>query len=255
MSVYKTQMNMAANENRQPDDGSSELAADRALSLDQLSQAYADVLQQEETPSSDAPSASEAAELESEDGSVDPAGIATDDPIEISPQSLLEAILFVGTADSRPLSSKEIAGNIRGVSPREVDELVVSLNAAYAAEHRPYSIVSDGAGYALALRDEFSNVRDRFYGRIKEARLSQVAIDILAIVAYNQALTRKEVEQLRDKPSGGILSQLVRRQLLRIERDEQKPRVAHYFTTQRFLNLFNLHSLDDLPQSLEDRML
>jgi segregation and condensation protein B len=54
---------------------------------------------------------------------------------------------------------------------------------------------------------------------------------------------------LRGKPSSHILTQLVRRGLLRIQRPDGKRRTPHYYTTERFLRLFNLQSLDDLPRS------
>jgi segregation and condensation protein B len=101
----------------------------------------------------------------------------------------------------------------------------------------------------MVLRPEFAAVRERFYGKIREARLSQSAIDVLSLVAYHQPITRSRVDEIRGKPSGGVLSQLVRRQLLRIERTESKPRVTHFFTTDRFLELFALDDLEDLPRT------
>jgi segregation and condensation protein B len=72
---------------------------------------------------------------------------------------------------------------------------------------------------------------------------------VLAIVGYNQPVTRDEVERLRGKPSGPLLAQLVRRRLLRIERLEGSPRTPRYLTTERFLVLFGLGSLDEMPKS------
>ena len=76
------------------------------------------------------------------------------------------------------------------------------------------------------------------------------------MVAYRQPMTRAEVNELRGKPSGAVLSQLVRRELLRLERPEDQPRNPHYYTTARFLELFGLSSIEELPQSQEfDRSL
>lgn len=224
---------------------------DQQLSLDQLSQAFAEVLRRDATH---APTSAEP----TDDGQHTPEPAGAPDAAghgEVSPAGLVEAILFVGSEDNQPVSNREIAAQIRGVSPREVDQLVVQLNECYAAERRPYAILSEGSGYRMGLRDEYASVRERFYGRIREARLSQVAIDVLAIVAYKPGLTRTDIDQLRGKPTGSILSQLVRRHLLRIERDEQPPRHVRYFTTQRFLDLFGLQNLDDLPRSQDDRIL
>jgi segregation and condensation protein B len=101
----------------------------------------------------------------------------------------------------------------------------------------------------LTLRKSFASLRDQFYGRIREARLSQAAVDVLAIVAYRQPITAEQVRALRDKPSGRLLSQLVRRGLLRVERGEAPPHKLQYATAPRFLELFGLGSLEDLPQS------
>ena len=112
-------------------------------------------------------------------------------------------------------------------------------------------MIHQGGGYRLTLRKSFHPLRNRFYGRIREARLSQGAIDVLAIVAYQQPLTSEQIGRLRGKPSSHVLAQLVRRGLLRIERKDTKRRTAQYFTTDRFLQLFGMQSLEDLPQSEE----
>ena len=101
------------------------------------------------------------------------------------------------------------------------------------------------------MREQFLPLRDKMYGRIRQARLSQAAIDVLSIVAYNQPISRADVDQLRGKPSSPVLRQLVRRRLLRIDWPEQSPRCHLYRTTDRFLDLFGLESLDDIPQSQE----
>jgi len=170
-----------------------------------------------------------------------------DDPCPITPSSVLEAMLFVGNRDGSPLTPARAAELMRGVAPGEIAGLVDELNARYEADGRPYTIVSEGSGYRLRLRPEFAPLRNRFYGKMREVRLSQAAVDILAIVAYQQPLTAEQINKLRGKPSGHVLSQLVHRQLLRIERTAPR-RTAQYYTTERFLRLFGLDSLDDLPR-------
>ncbi len=100
----------------------------------------------------------------------------------------------------------------------------------------------------MSLRQAFASVRNRFYGKVREARLSQAAVDTLAIVAYRQPLTSDQVSQLRGTPSGHLLTQLVRRRLLAVERVEGTRQVL-YRTSDRFLELFGLESLEDLPDS------
>jgi len=127
--------------------------------------------------------------------------------------------------------------------------MVRQLNATYTARNCPYEIAAEGAGYRLRLRDEHARLRDRFYGKSRQATLSQAAIEVLAIVAYSESLTAQEISARRGTPCGPILSQLVRRQLLSLSRPAQRGAPGRYRTTDRFLELFSLESLDDLPRS------
>ncbi len=177
-----------------------------------------------------------------------PAGSsAEEDSCPVSPMTILEAMLFVGDRDNQPLSPRRAAELMRDVAIDEIPVLVDQLNRRYDARGAPYRIVGHHDGYRLALRGEFHPLKNRFHGR--EARLSQAAVDVLALAAYQQPITGEKLDQLRGKPSGHILSLLVRRGLLRIERPDPKRRTPHYSTTDRFLKFFNLNSLDDLPHS------
>jgi segregation and condensation protein B len=227
-----------------------EAAGDDELSLDQLSRTYARLIGDAGSPP--AARGEPAPDAHAETDAPDDCLLTEDErPCELSPRSILEAMLFVGHPDNQPLTAKQAASLMRGVRPSEIDDLVRELNEIYAAEGCPYWVVSVGAGYCLRLRDEFAPLQRSFYGRVREVRLSQAAIDVLAIVAYSQPVTREQVDKLRGKPAGAILRQLVRRQLLRIERRHDKPGAPQYFTTDRFLDLFGLASLSDLPRSQE----
>ncbi len=231
--------------------------AEQGLSLDELTRAYADLLGRGEDPYQPAPTEDvpNGLDLGLEEGwSEDEDEAAAREEAEtwdVTPRSILEAILFVGHPENEPLTSEGIAGLMRGVRPREIDDLVIELNEGYAREGCPYHIASVGAGYRLALREEFGSLRAKFYGRVKAAKLSQAAIDVLAIVAYKQPISREEVDELRGRPSAGLLSQLVRRGLLQVERSGGKPAISSFSTTDRFLQLFGLESLQDLPNSLD----
>lgn len=217
---------------------------DKGLSLDDLSQAFAQMLASGSDPYQ-APPSDEAGRPA--DGLVVEEGAA--EPGELTPCSILEAMLFVGSADGQPLSARRVAGLMRGVRPAEIDELVNELNTQYRANGCPYHIESEHDGYRLSLSPSYERIRDRFQGKGRQTRLSPAAIEVLSIVAYNGPQTAEAIARLRGRPSGPILSQLVRRQLLRIEREAGPPRVARYQTTPRFLNLFGIASLSDLPRS------
>ena len=174
-----------------------------------------------------------------------------DDSGPVTPQGILEAMLFVGDRENRPLTAARAAELMRGVEIGEIGRLVEELNRRYAQSGCPYFVAEDSDGYHLTLRKPFYSLREQFYGRIREARLSQAAIDVLAIVAYQQPLSAEQIGAVRGKPSGPVLSQLVHRRLLRIERLPGKRQAVQYFTTDRFLQLFGLQTLADLPQSEE----
>lgn len=239
---------MASSESNEPRESDP-----AAMSVDQLTQAFANLMgegQAEAVPAespagdgSDPNSPESGAETHrSEDATEDDS-----DQRPATPEGILEAILFLGHPQNEPLSSRMIAGYLRGVSPNEVDQMVAELNAGYAEQNAPYEIVSIGTGYRMTLKEEFVRLREVFYGRVREAKLTQAAVDLLAIVAYNQPVTSDNVERLRGQPCGAILAQLVRRELLRVDYTNDKPRKKMYRTTDRFLDLFGLDSLEDLP--------
>ena len=74
-----------------------------------------------------------------------------------------------------------------------IPDLVEQLNRRYVANRCPYEIVSEGPGYRLTIRRDHAWLRNQFYGRVREARLSRAAIETLAIVAYRQPITGDDV--------------------------------------------------------------
>jgi segregation and condensation protein B len=170
-------------------------------------------------------------------------------PCEINPRSVAESMLFVGRPDNGPMTARELAAAMRGVSPKEIDEVVVELNALYDADQSPYWIEQSGGGYRLVLRPEFGRMRDKFYGKVKEARLPPSAIEVLSVLAYNQPATLEQLNELRGSACGAALSTLVRRKLVQLERPKSAGEPATYSTTDRFLQLFGLENLAALPRS------
>jgi segregation and condensation protein B len=163
------------------------------------------------------------------------------------PARIIEALLFAG---GPPLTAAQACDLIRGLTAEQFHAAVESLNLDYRRQGRPYTIMPQGPGHALTLRPRFSKVAERLHGGTREARLSPAAIDVLALVAYRQPATRQEVDSLRGADSGALLKQLVRRGLLAVvPRADASAREVAYGTTPRFLELFGLTSLDDLPRT------
>jgi segregation and condensation protein B len=221
-------------------------AKESPLSLSRLRDAFASMLgtSKEEKPAAPTSSVSPA----TEGGSF---GETTLRRCEINPRTVVEAMLFVGRPDSGPLSARELAAAMRGVSPGEIEAAVEQLNSTYDADGAPYWIEQNNGGYRLVLRDEFDRMRDKFYGRVKEARLSPAVLEVLSVLAYNQPATADHLSELRGAPSSAALSTLVRRRLVKLERAGEGGKVTQYSTTERFLKLFGLESLDSLPRAEE----
>ncbi len=232
---------------------SAELSDDDGeFSLEQLSQAYAKILQRQLgiqdvdlEQNADEGEETAAAEIDDLDDQHDNAGVT------LNESSIVEAILFVGVPAGEKLTAKRIAAVLRDVSPKEVKKIIQDLNARYDREKTAYRIESLDGGYQMVLRDSLAGIRDKFHGEIREAQLNQMAIDTLSIVAYQQPITRAEIDQIRQRPSGSILTQLVERQLLCVDGETGDKRNKAYRTTDRFLQLFGLSSLDDLPKTTD----
>jgi segregation and condensation protein B len=174
-------------------------------------------------------------------------------PIDDSatPESIVEAALFVGHPDNQPLTAVRIASLMRDVSPEEVEQIIADLNESYRVNDQALRIVADEVGYRMTVCPEVESVRRSFLGKIRETRLNQAAIEVLSLVAYQPGITAQKITDQRGRESNSILSQMVRRQLLMIERVKSSDggrSTAHYYPTERFLYLFGLQSIEDLPQ-------
>ncbi len=164
-----------------------------------------------------------------------------------APKRIIEALLFVG---GPPLTSEQAANVIRNMSPEQFQHAIDELNHEYKSQARPYGVHRSGGGYVLRLNKRYRNVIERLHGGVREAQLSQAAIDVLSLVAYRQPTTKQEVDSLRGIESSSVLRQLVRRGLIAVAwRGQSGQEEVAYGTTPRFLELFGLVSLDDLPRT------
>ncbi len=168
----------------------------------------------------------------------------------VTPREVIEAALFVG---GPALTIRKLGSLFHSEFDVDlVEQTVEELNRQYLDENRPYEIRFGEGGYRLALRSEFESFRNRVFGvGPRDVKLSRDALEILALVAYNQPVTAHGIEQFgRSKPTG-TLRQLIRRELVAVERTANKTSDVAYVTTPRFLSVFGLHSIDELPTADE----
>lgn len=169
------------------------------------------------------------------------------EPPLVTPRQIVEACLFVG---GMPLTAKRMAGLLKGNATSEsIEQLIEDLNRQYLSENRPYEIRLNEGGYVLHLREEYERLRLKVYGvGPKEVKLTQDALEVLAVVAYHQPIGEPMMAELGKPNSGAILRQLLRRELLSVERSPENKKLVLYRTTARFLSLFGLRNLHELPR-------
>lgn len=154
----------------------------------------------------------------------------------------LECILFVS---EEPLSAAR-AAEVLQVEPGEVEELVEELKQSM--ENRGLTVVELAGGYALATRSDYAEYIQTLLEPDPD-RLSRQALEVLAIVAYRQPITRPEIDELRGVNSSGVVNTLLEKKLLRVcGRLDAPGRPFLLETTEFFLSTFGLKDLDDLPK-------
>jgi segregation and condensation protein B len=172
---------------------------------------------------------------------------AADGQCRVSPLSILESLLFVGLPGGKPLSSTVVAGLMRGVRPHEVDELAAELDRRYRADNCPYEVASRDNGWVLRLRPEFTGFGTLVERKARQVRLDAESLDVLALVAWHQPVPRDRLVELGCDARPATLRALVRRGLLTLEPAGEAEGGPTYATTPKFLEVFRLASLADLP--------
>ncbi len=157
---------------------------------------------------------------------------------------IVEAVIL---ASPEPIAAARIAALVPRCNPSQVRALVKELNDEYAERRRAFEIWEVAGGYQLRSLPEFAPYLKQIQ-ETRALRLSNAALETLAIVAYRQPVTRAEVEQIRGVEAGPVLRSLLQRHLIRIAGHREVPgRPIIYATTRRFLEVFGLAKLGDLP--------
>ncbi|SRR5579883_522106 len=163
--------------------------------------------------------------------------------------ALVEAALL---AADEPLTLRRLAAAAGLTENAEVRQLVQRLQALYDQDGTAFQVEELAGGFQLLTRQEYHPWLARLRRAGNEMRLSAAARETLAIVAYRQPITRADVESIRGVQSADMLHQLMEKGLVRIAgREESLGRPVLYATTRKFLQVFGLRSLRDLPQAEE----
>lgn len=159
-------------------------------------------------------------------------------------QRILEALLL---ASAEPITAARLGRVLPESSAREVREDLAALNERYEREGHGFRVEEVAGGHQLRTLPELAPFVQHLEP-VPPLRMSRAALESLAIIAYKQPVTRAEVEHVRGVDAGPVLRSLLERRLVRIAGHREVPgRPILYATTPRFLEIFGLASLSDLP--------
>lgn len=161
-----------------------------------------------------------------------------------SPKGALEALLLVS---SDPVSASALAQAL-GIAPGEAASLLAELKVEYEEANRGFQLREVAGGWRLFTHPAYHDQVEAFVLSWDTQKLSQAALETLAVIAYHQPVTRETVKGIRGVNSDGVISSLVDKGLVReMGRDPQRGQAILYGTTNAFLEKFGLRSTKDLP--------
>jgi segregation and condensation protein B len=161
----------------------------------------------------------------------------------------LEAILFLAR---EPLNTRKLSRYANLADGTRARTLIRQLNERYDASGRATRVQQVAGGYQLLTRAKLAPWLRRLAHVPAETRLSAPALETLSVIAYRQPVPRADIEAIRGVNCGEILRQLMDRDLVRIgSRSEELGRPFLYATTKRFLELFGLNQIEELPRASE----
>jgi segregation and condensation protein B len=169
------------------------------------------------------------------------------EPVDPSVKAAVEAIIF---AADDPVTPAAIAKAIGDVKPAVIRKAIEEL--CRERETSGISIVEVAGGWTMLTREEYAPAIRRLRKATESRKLTAAALETLAVVAYKQPIQKQEIEDIRGVSCGPILRTLMEQNLVKIAgRAEALGRPLLYGTTKRFLDVFGIPSLKDLPKISE----
>lgn len=168
-----------------------------------------------------------------------------EEDIEVTVESVIEAVLF---ASDEPLTPARLAGIVES-NVKQVREHIANLNNKYHASNNAFRIEQIAGGYQMMTLSPFNHWLKKLLRVRSDSKLSPAALETLAIIAYKQPVIRADIEVIRGVATGEVLRGLMYKGLVKIVgRAEVLGRPMLYGTTKKFLTIFGLNSLKDLPK-------
>ena len=160
-------------------------------------------------------------------------------------KSIIESIIF---AADEPVSVIQLSQLLEGLDNDTILRLIYDLKEDYDNSNRGFQMVEVANGFRIYTRSEFAPWIRKFYTTQISSRLTNSALETLAIIAYKQPTTRAEIEEIRGVNSDSVIRTLLERNLIKIAGRKQAPgKPMIYETTSEFLIHFGLRDLSELP--------
>jgi segregation and condensation protein B len=168
------------------------------------------------------------------------------DDIEPTVEAVVEAILF---ASDEPLSAERLVHIVEAGGVRQIRKCIESLNEKYEVGNFTFRIEQIAGGYQMMTLSQYNHWLKRLLRARTDTKLSQAALETLAIIAYKQPVMRADIEAIRGVAAGEVIRGLIYKGLVKIVgRAEVLGRPMLYGTTKKFLEIFGLNTLKDLPK-------
>jgi segregation and condensation protein B len=171
--------------------------------------------------------------------------------VRLKARRIIESLLF---ASHDPVSFdkiREVVDAYYAFRPKVLRELIDELQHEYITEQRAFRLEEIAQGFALRTCEEYSPYIQLMVRNKRTEKLSQAAVEVLAIIAYKQPITRPQIEAIRGVDSSGTVQNLLERQLIEpVGKLEAPGRPTLYGITKDFLQYFGLRDLKDLPRQM-----
>lgn len=170
--------------------------------------------------------------------------------------SVIEALIFASdeviTAGEIINAIKKIDGEDIDITSEDVETCIVSLNEKYKQTEASFRIIKIAGGFSFSTKPDYAKYLGYLSTEKSKRRLSQAALETLAIIAYKQPITKPEIESIRGVNSDYMINTLLEKNLITIKgRAETIGRPLLYNTTDEFLKYFGLNKISDLPKPRE----
>lgn len=159
-------------------------------------------------------------------------------------KTILEAVLF---SSSRPITAKQAARRLEEFPLQDIEEAFRALIIEYSGPGRSVEIAEVAGGYQMRTRLEYRDIVRRFV-KEKDVALSRPMLETLSIIAYKQPVAKRDIDAVRGVDSARAIKHLLEKRLIDIAgRNGDAGKKMTFRTTARFLEVYGLNNIEDLP--------